>query len=46
MIQEETVVVHGKEASLPIVSALDYVHRQSSSLKAGLAWHKSHYITE
>jgi len=31
MIQEETIVVLGKEAGLPVVSALDDVHRQSGS---------------
>jgi hypothetical protein len=46
MIQEETIVVLGKETGLPVVSALDDMHRQSSSLKAGFAWHGSHYITE
>jgi hypothetical protein len=42
MIQEETIVVLGKEARLPVVSALDDVHRQSSGLKAWLAWHERH----
>jgi hypothetical protein len=45
MIQEETIVFLGKETGLPVVSALDNVHRQSSSLKAGLAWHGVDYIT-
>jgi hypothetical protein len=35
-----------QESGLPVVSALDDVYRQSSSLKAGLAWHWADYITE
>jgi hypothetical protein len=46
MIQKETIVVLDKEAGLPVVSALDDMHRQSSSLKAGFARHERQYITD
>lgn len=36
------MVVLGKEAGLAVVSALDDVDRQSSSLKAGFARHVRH----
>jgi hypothetical protein len=36
MIQEETIVLRGKETGLPVVSALDDVYGQSSGLKGGL----------
>ena len=46
MIEEEKTILVGKETGLPIVSALDDVNWQSSSLKARLAWHARNYITE
>jgi len=46
MIQEETIVVLGKEAGLPVVSTLNDVHWHSGSLKAGFARHERHYIAE
>jgi hypothetical protein len=46
VIQEKTIVVLGKEAGLPVVSALDDMHRQSSDPEAGFAWHGADYLTE
>jgi hypothetical protein len=46
MIEKESVVLVGKETGLPVVSALDDMHRQSSGLEAMPAWHRSNYITE
>ena len=43
VIQEERIVFLGKKAGLPIVSALDDMHWQSSDLKAGFARHMTFY---
>ena len=41
-----SLVLVGKEAGLPVVSALDDVYWKLGRLKAGFAWHKRDYITE
>ena len=46
VFEEEKIVLVGKETGLPVVSALDDVHRQSSDLEAGFARHERDYITE
>jgi hypothetical protein len=46
MIEEKKIILVCKETGLPFVSALDDVHRQSSNLEAGLAWHGRNYSTE
>jgi hypothetical protein len=46
MVEEEKIILVGEEAGLPVVSALDDVHGQSSNLKAGFASHARNFITE